>query len=52
MKLAISEAMKIATVHAIASLAHGEVSDFVAKAYGGVGFSFEPEYLIPSYRRS
>ena len=44
----INEAMKIATVRAIAELAHDEISDVVAKAYGGTGLSFGPEYLIPT----
>ena len=44
----INDAMKIACVHAIADLAHDEVSDVVAKAYGGAGMTFGPEYLIPT----
>ena len=32
---AINEEMKEAAVHAIAELAHAEVSDIVATAYGG-----------------
>ena len=44
----INEPMKIAAVHAIADLAHAEVSDVVASAYGGQGLRFGPEYLIPT----
>ena len=44
---AINEQMKLATVHAIADLAHAEQSDIVATAYGERGLSFGPEYLIP-----
>ncbi|QJR14646.1 NADP-dependent malic enzyme [Usitatibacter palustris] len=43
----INEAMKLATVHAIADLAMAEQSDIVATAYGAVGAAFGPEYLIP-----
>ena len=43
----INEEMKLATVHAIAELAHAEQSDIVATAYGEKGLSFGPEYLIP-----
>jgi malate dehydrogenase (oxaloacetate-decarboxylating)(NADP+) len=45
---AITEEMKLASVHAIAELAHAEVSDVVANAYGGEARSFGPEYIIPS----
>src|SRR5271157_519232 len=44
----INEAMKLAAVQAIAELAHVEVSDLVARAYGGRSLSFGPEYLIPT----
>jgi malate dehydrogenase (oxaloacetate-decarboxylating)(NADP+) len=44
----INEPMKVAAVHAIADLAHAEVSDVVASAYGGQGLRFGPEYLIPT----
>ena len=44
----INEAMKMAAVRAIAELAHAEVSDVVASAYGGRSLSFGPEYLIPT----
>jgi malate dehydrogenase (oxaloacetate-decarboxylating)(NADP+) len=43
----INEEMKLATVNAIAALAHAEQSDIVATAYGEKGLSFGPEYLIP-----
>ncbi len=43
----INEEMKLATVHAIAELAHAEQSDIVATAYGEKGSSFGPEYLDP-----
>ena len=43
----INEPMKLAAVHAIASLAHAEQSDIVAQAYGSERVSFGPEYLIP-----
>ncbi|MFT3906087.1 MAG: NADP-dependent malic enzyme [Steroidobacteraceae bacterium] len=44
----INEAMKLATVHAIAELAEAEQSDVVAAAYGGDATpSFGPDYLIP-----
>jgi len=43
----INEAMKIAAVEAIATLAHAETSDIVQAAYGGQMLSFGPEYLIP-----
>ena len=44
----INEAMKSAAVRAIASLAHAEVSDVVATAYGDQRLQFGPEYLIPT----
>ena len=43
----INEAMKLATVRAIADLALVEQSDIVATAYGIENMSFGPDYLIP-----
>ncbi|HKC42526.1 MAG TPA: NADP-dependent malic enzyme [Burkholderiales bacterium] len=43
----INEAMKIATVKAIADLAMAEQSDIVAAAYGEQNVKFGPDYLIP-----
>ncbi len=43
----INEAMKLAAVHALASLAREEVPESVSEAYGGKQFEFGPEYLIP-----
>jgi malate dehydrogenase (oxaloacetate-decarboxylating)(NADP+) len=43
----INEAMKLAAVHAIAELAHAEIPEVVAQAYGAVGLRFGREYLIP-----
>ena len=43
----INDAMKLACVHAIASLTMAESSEVVAKAYGDDDLSFGPEYLIP-----
>ncbi len=43
----ITEAMKLAAVRALASLAEAEASDVVAAAYGGESLSFGREYLIP-----
>jgi malate dehydrogenase (oxaloacetate-decarboxylating)(NADP+) len=43
----INEAMKVAAIKAIASLAEAEASDIVANAYGGEVPSFGPDYLIP-----
>jgi malate dehydrogenase (oxaloacetate-decarboxylating)(NADP+) len=43
----INEPMKRAAVYAIAELAHVEVSDIVASAYGAQNLRFGPEYLIP-----
>ncbi|MBL8485232.1 MAG: NADP-dependent malic enzyme [Rhodocyclaceae bacterium] len=43
----INEAMKLATVRAIAELAHAEIPDEVASAYGAQGLRFGREYLIP-----
>ncbi len=43
----INEAMKVACVEAIASLARVEASEVVAAAYGGAAPVFGPEYIIP-----
>ena len=43
----INEEMKMAAVRALAALAKESVHESVHAAYGGVGFSFGPEYLIP-----
>src|SRR5256886_2472917 len=43
----INEAMKLATVRAIADLAMAEQSDIVAAAYGIEDVTFGAEYLIP-----
>ena len=43
----INQAMKIASVEALAEIATREVSDVVASAYGDSSFEFGPEYLIP-----
>jgi malate dehydrogenase (oxaloacetate-decarboxylating)(NADP+) len=43
----ITEAMKLACVHAIAELAQAESNDAVAAAYVGQELSFGPEYIIP-----
>jgi len=43
----ITEEMKIAAVHAIASLAREEVPESVLKAYGTEALKFGPEYIIP-----
>jgi malate dehydrogenase (oxaloacetate-decarboxylating)(NADP+) len=43
----INEAMKLASVHAIADLAMAEQSDVVTAAYGEQNVAFGPEYLIP-----
>ena len=43
----INEAMKLATVHALAELAQAEQSDVVVDAYGDVSPAFGPEFLIP-----
>jgi malate dehydrogenase (oxaloacetate-decarboxylating)(NADP+) len=44
---AINEAMKLAAVHAIAGLAHAEIPEVVAQAYGTEGLRFGANYLIP-----
>jgi malate dehydrogenase (oxaloacetate-decarboxylating)(NADP+) len=43
----INEAMKVAAVEAIASLARVEASEVVAAAYGGAAPVFGPGYIIP-----
>jgi malate dehydrogenase (oxaloacetate-decarboxylating)(NADP+) len=43
----INEAMKVAAVEAIASLARVEASEVVAVAYGGQAPVFGPDYIIP-----
>jgi malate dehydrogenase (oxaloacetate-decarboxylating)(NADP+) len=45
---AINEQMKMAAVHAIASLAREEVDEVAARAIGGDTPVFGPNYLIPS----
>ena len=43
----INRKMEIAAVRAVAELARAEQSDVVTAAYGSVGSSFGPDYLIP-----
>jgi malate dehydrogenase (oxaloacetate-decarboxylating)(NADP+) len=43
----VNEAMKLATVRALADLAMAEQSDIVNAAYGDRDLRFGPEYLIP-----
>lgn len=43
----INEEMKIAAVRAIATLAHEEVPDVVAHAYGSSRFHYGKDYVIP-----
>ncbi|MFN8838929.1 MAG: NADP-dependent malic enzyme [Burkholderiales bacterium] len=43
----INREMEIAAVRAVAELARAEQSDVVTAAYGSVGSSFGPDYLIP-----
>ncbi len=43
----VNEAMKLASVRALADLAMAEQSDIVAMAYGEQNLRFGPEYLIP-----
>jgi len=43
----INEEMKLAAVRAIADLAHAEIPEVVAQAYGAVGLRFGRDYLIP-----
>jgi len=42
-----NEEMKMAAVHALASLARQEVPDAVLKAYGNESLRFGPEYILP-----
>jgi malate dehydrogenase (oxaloacetate-decarboxylating)(NADP+) len=44
----ITEAMKLACVHAIAELAQAEETDLTAIAHGGKKRVFGPDYIIPS----
>src|SRR5207245_4899284 len=43
----INEEMKLAAVRAISELAHAEIPEVVAQAYGAAGLRFGKEYLIP-----
>jgi malate dehydrogenase (oxaloacetate-decarboxylating)(NADP+) len=43
----INEAMKLATVHALAELAQAEQSDVATAAYGESSAGFGPQFLIP-----
>ena len=43
----INEEMKLATVRAIAALAHAEIPEVVAQAYGASRLQFGRDYLIP-----
>jgi len=43
----INEEMKLAAVRAIAGLAHAEIPEVVAQAYGAVCLRFGAQYLIP-----
>jgi malate dehydrogenase (oxaloacetate-decarboxylating)(NADP+) len=43
----INEAMKVAAVRALAALAHAEIPESVAKAYGAEQLRFGRAYLIP-----
>ena len=43
----INEEMKLAAARAIADLAKEPVPAYVCEAYGGVSFSFGPDYIIP-----
>ena len=43
----INEEMKLATVHAMAELAHAESPEVVANAYGAAGLRFGAQFLIP-----
>lgn len=45
--ISITEEMKVAAVHALASLAREDVPDAVIRAYGGDPIRFGPEYIIP-----
>ncbi|MDR2161557.1 MAG: malate dehydrogenase [Desulfovibrio sp.] len=43
----INEAMKLAAARALADLAKEPVPEYVRAAYGGMEFSFGPDYIIP-----
>jgi malate dehydrogenase (oxaloacetate-decarboxylating)(NADP+) len=43
----INEEMKLAAVHALATLAREDVPERVSAAYGGQSFTFGPDYIIP-----
>ncbi len=43
----INEEMKLAATNAIAELAHAEIPEMVAQAYGASGLRFGRDYLIP-----
>lgn len=43
----ITESMKLAACNAIADLAHEEVPEVVAEAYGKTHITFGPDYIIP-----
>ncbi len=47
MATAINEEMKMAAVKALAALAKQDVPESVSRAYGGQGFKFGRDYLIP-----
>tara|TARA_Y100000590_G_scaffold469818_1_gene659924 strand:- start:2062 stop:4341 length:2280 start_codon:yes stop_codon:yes gene_type:complete len=47
MATGINEEMKMAAVHALATLAKEEIPESVSRAYGGQQFRFGKEYLIP-----
>ena len=44
---ALTKEMKLATVHALAKLAHEEIPESVSNAYDGKHFEFGPNYLLP-----
>ena len=44
---ALTKEMKLATVHALAQLAHEEIPESVSNAYDGKHFEFGPDYLLP-----
>ncbi len=46
----INEAMKLAAVRAIAELAHAEIPDVVAQAYGAAGLRFGARLPDPASR--
>ena len=43
----LTKKMKLATVHALAELAHEEIPESVSNAYDGKHFEFGPDYLLP-----